>query len=406
MQTTDNRLPQVIDTVKRAVSVMGLLFVFASCAGPRDSLQYDEFNKHLDRWRAHGITNYRMRVQKYCFRCGQRFKIVDVRDGLVHSAVHEDDGTPVSVDTVQSIDSLFNSIKESVMGGSMYYLARVHYNAEYGYPGVVAFDNKGMTDVSFGYGIKLLMIMEEDAYVSLYETPEEIARTMYGGMVSVPAGTFRMGDLNGDGYDDEKPVHTVTVPAFRLGKYEVTFDQWEACLADGGCNGYSPHGWYLGGNRSVRGLSWYDARSFIDWLNRKTGGNYRLPTEAEWEYAARAGSDTKFSWGNDVGNNQANCDSCGSQWDNGRTAPAGSFPANAWGLHDMHGNVWEWVQDCWNDSYEGAPTDGSAWESGDCSQRVVRGGDISASPWYMRSAYRSATDRSSRQRGFRLARDE
>ncbi len=154
-----------------------------------------------------------------------------------------------------------------------------------------------------------------------------------------------------------------------------------------------------------------DAQSFIDWLNEKTGGNYRLPTEAEWEYAARAGSKTRYSWGNDLGSNRANCDNddCGDSWDT--TAPVGSFPANAWGLHDMHGNVWEWVQDCWNDSYKGAPKDGSALTSGDCSLRVIRGGSRYSVPENLRSAYRDRAGRTSRAprddgMGFRLAQDE
>ncbi len=165
-------------------------------------------------------------------------------------------------------------------------------------------------------------------------------------MIDIPGGTFRMGDLSGEGFYDELPVHSVTVPAFRLGKYEVTFAQWDACVADGGCGGFSPNdkGWGRG-NRPVIWVSWDDAQSFIKWLNGKTGGNYRLPTEAEWEYAARAKSTTEYSWGNDIGSNRANCDDdeCGDSYE--YTAPVGSFPANAWGLHDMHGNVWEWVQE-------------------------------------------------------------
>ena len=236
-----------------------------------------------------------------------------------------------------------------------------------------------------------------------------LERELAGEMVDIPGGSFRMGDLSGEGYDYEVPVHSVTVPAFRLGKYEVTFAQWDACVADGGCGGYSPDdkGWGRG-NRPVINISWNDVQSFIDWLNRKTGGNYRLPSEAEWEYAARAKSTTKYNWGNDIGSNRANCDGCGSRWDNEQTAPVGSFPANAWGLHDIHGNVWEWVQDCWNESYEGAPSDGSAWESGDCDRRVLRGGS-----WYydarrLRSAYRGGRDRAYRlySYGFRLAQDK
>ncbi|MCY4211603.1 MAG: SUMF1/EgtB/PvdO family nonheme iron enzyme [Gammaproteobacteria bacterium] len=202
-----------------------------------------------------------------------------------------------------------------------------------------------------------------------------LAQKLTGEMVSIPAGTFRMGDLSGAGDNDELPVHSVTVLAFKLSKYEVTFDQWDTCVMDGGCNDYSPDDEDWGrGNRPVINVSWDDVQSFIDWLNARTGGNYRLPTEAEWEYAARAGTTTEYSWGDDIGSNRANCDNddCGDSYD--YTAPVGSFPANPWGLHDMHGNVWEWVQDCSNNNYEGAPTDGNAWTSGDCSLRVIRGG--------------------------------
>ena len=225
-------------------------------------------------------------------------------------------------------------------------------------------------------------------------------------MVEIPGGTFRMGDLNGGGDDDERPVHSVTVSDFKLGKYEVTIAQWDACLADGGCGGYTPDDDEGRGNRPVIYVSWDDIQLFIDWLNARTGGNYRLPTEAEWEYAARAGSTTKYSWGNSIGSNRANCnDDCGDRWK--YTAPVGSFSANAWGLHDLHGNVWEWVQDCSNDSYVGAPTDGSAWTSGDCGLRVVRGGSWFHLPGLLRSANRtSARSNSENPFGFRLAQDK
>ncbi len=238
---------------------------------------------------------------------------------------------------------------------------------------------------------------------------EAAIRKLSDEMVSIPAGKFRMGRRKGRGDSDEKPVHSVTVPAFKLGKHEVTFAQWDACVTDGGCDGYTPgdEGWGRG-NRPVINVSWDDVQSYIDWLNEKTGGNFRLPTEAEWEYAARAGTTTRFSWGNDIGSNQANCFNadCGDSWDT--TAPVGSFPANAWGLHDMHGNVLEWVQDCWNDSYKGAPKDGSAWTSGDCGQRVLRGGSWSYTARALRSAARYWDDRSYRGDtiGFRLAQDE
>ena len=261
-------------------------------------------------------------------------------------------------------------------------------------------------------------------------------------MVSIPTGKFRMGSRKGQ--DNEKPVHRVTLPAFKLGTYEVTVGQFRVFVeatgyrtdgernAGGEAGCYSrllgsgrdgdfirskgwveAHSWRTPGyavsdNQPVVCVSWNDTQAFIDWLNKKTGSNYRLPTEAEWEYAARAGSRTEYSWGNDIGNNNANCyrSECGGVWE--YTAPAGSFPANAWGLHDMHGNVWEWVQDCWNDNYEGAPTDGSARMTGDCGESVIRGAAWDGSPEIMRSALRYGTDRSSRSNyvGFRLAQDE
>ena len=225
---------------------------------------------------------------------------------------------------------------------------------------------------------------------------EQALRKPMGEMISIPGGEFRMGDLNGGGYDNEKPVRRVTVKPFKLGKYEVTFAQWDACVADGGCGGYRPddEGWGRG-NRPVINVSWNDVQSFIDWLNRRTGGGYRLPTEAEWEYAARAGSTTTYSWGNDIGVNRANClnDDCGDQWQ--YTAPRGSFEANAWGLHDMHGNVREWVQDCYRKDYRRAPKDGSARTRGcdDNNWRVFRGGSCFYGARTLRSAYRSVYNR-------------
>ena len=194
-------------------------------------------------------------------------------------------------------------------------------------------------------------------------------------MVTIPAGTFSMGDLstNKVGKKSELPVHSVTVASFELGKTEVTFAQWDACIADGKCTRTPLDENWGRDNRPVIDVSWNDAQEFIAWLNTRTDGGFRLPTESEWEYAARAGSETKYSWGDNIGNNWANCDGCGSQWDNSRTAPVGRFESNDWGLHDMHGNVAEWVQDCWNNNYTNAPDDGSAWEREDCSERVFRG---------------------------------
>jgi formylglycine-generating enzyme required for sulfatase activity len=139
----------------------------------------------------------------------------------------------------------------------------------------------------------------------------------------------------------------------------------------------------------VINVSWEGAQEYVRWLSARTGDEYRLPSEAEWEYAARAGTTTRYSWGDDIGHDNANCDGCGSLWDDEQTAPVGSFSANALGLHDIHGNVSEWVEDCWSDSYDGAPSNGGARVSGDCSLRVVRGGSWYYGPGYVRSAERT-----------------
>ena len=226
-------------------------------------------------------------------------------------------------------------------------------------------------------------------------------------MVEIPAGVFRMGCVSGQRCSDqEEPVHEVRIARpFAISKYEVTFADWQTCLDGGGCNGYSPEdsGWGRA-DRPVINVSWNDAQAYLSWLSQETGEQYRLPSEAEWEYAARAGAATAYTWGNRIGRNLANCQGCRSQWDNDQTAPVGSFPENAFGLHDMHGNVWEWVQDCWNGSYEGAPTDGRAWEVRDCEFRVLRGGAWNTQTRWVRSAHRMASATPVRAYGFRIAR--
>ena len=228
-------------------------------------------------------------------------------------------------------------------------------------------------------------------------------------MVVVPAGEFMMGSPpseEGRG-NSEGPVHRVTIAEpFAVGKYEVTFEEWDACVSGGGCGGHRPddEGWGRG-RQPVINVSWEDAQAYVDWLSRKTGEDYRLLSEAEWEYAARAGTTTRYHWGDDIGRNRANCyGDCGDSWE--FTAPVGSFAANGFGLHDMHGNAWEWVEDCWNGSYAGAPTDGSAWESGDCDRRVLRGGSSRYDPVFLRAANRLGYESGSRFNyyGFRVAR--
>ena len=236
-------------------------------------------------------------------------------------------------------------------------------------------------------------------------------------MVYISAGSFRMGDIQGGGDSDEKPVHRVSVKAFLMSATEVTFDQWDACVAAGGCS-HKPgdEGWGRG-SRPVINVSWKDTQQYVKWISSKTGEQYRLPSEAEWEYAARAGSETKYFFGNSASDLCRYANGAAAEtdfsWRNKdcrddyqRTAPVASFTANAFGLYDMHGNVWEWTQDCWNGSYKGAPSDGTAWLSGNCGRRVLRGGSWYYFPNNLRSAsrYYDSTGFRINSNGFRLAR--
>ena len=230
-------------------------------------------------------------------------------------------------------------------------------------------------------------------------------------MVVVPAGRFSMGSPASEPARsaDESPQHTVTIARrFAVARFEVTFDEWDACAADGGCNGYKPsdEGWGRG-RRPVINVSWDDANAYAAWLSKKTRKRYRLLSEAEYEYAARGGTQTMYPWGNAIGTNKADCHSCGSQWDARQTAPVGSFAANGFRLYDMVGNVREWTQDCYHDSYSGAPADGSPWIAGaNCYNRVVRGGSWLLAPDFLRSAsrYWFTADYRLRYLGFRVAR--
>jgi len=218
--------------------------------------------------------------------------------------------------------------------------------------------------------------------------------------VSIKAGEFEMGSNKND---NEKPVHTVKIPtAFSMSQHEITFEQYDYFIwqmkkanpkqaADEEDKYRYPYDESWGrDNRPVMNISWWDAQAYANWLSKEKGQTCRLPSEAEWEYAARAGSAAEYSWGEDIGKNNANCNGCGSEWDGKQTAPVGSFKPNAFGLHDMHGNLWEWVQDPWHGSYEGSPDNGDAWEvDGDFSRRVVRGGSWLDSPVSLRSAYRN-----------------
>lgn len=207
-------------------------------------------------------------------------------------------------------------------------------------------------------------------------------------MVLIKGGCFMMGSPENEPgrSDTEGPQHKVCVQDFYMGKTEVSFAQWDACEQAGQCFHAKDEGWGRG-DRPVINVSWNDVQKYLEWLKQQTGKAYRLPSEAEWEYAARAGTTTAYSWGDAVGVNKANCHGCGSQWDNKTTAPVGSFPANGLGLYDMHGNVWEWCADGWHGNYEGAPGDGSVW-AGDNSHRVDRGGAWISPPQTIRAARR------------------
>ena len=236
-------------------------------------------------------------------------------------------------------------------------------------------------------------------------------------LVVVPAGSFMMGSLwleKGRG-DDEGPVHRVRIAEpFAVGVYEVTFAEWDACVRDGGCGGHRPNdaGWGRGRHPVIH-VSWDDAQAYVGWLSRKTGEKYRLLSESEWEYVARGGTTTgPFHFGATISTDQANYNG-NFTYGSGRrgeyrrrTVQVGRFPTNEFGLHDVHGNVFEWVEDCWNGSYAGAPADGSAWEAGDCSRRVLRGGSWNDAPRKLRSASRFRDSSGYRLKfgGFRVVR--
>lgn len=230
-------------------------------------------------------------------------------------------------------------------------------------------------------------------------------------MVHIPPGKFLMGSPESESgrWKAEGPQHEVTIGySFEIGKYAVTFDEYDVFAKATQRKLPDDRGWGRG-KRPVIDVSWDDAQAYVKWLSEQTGKQYRLPTEAEWEYAARAGTQTRYWWDDVIGKNNANCDGCGSQWDNEQTVSAGSFKTNAFGLYDTAGNVWEWTQDCWHENYSGAPADGSAWlkkRDGDCNRRVVRGGSWNDIPRILRSASRDRiiTDVAGDDLGFRIAR--
>ena len=227
-------------------------------------------------------------------------------------------------------------------------------------------------------------------------------------MIVVPAGKFIMGspESEPDRNASEGPPHEVTITKpFAVSKFEVTFEEWDACVAAATCPRVPDH--WGRGTMPVINASWNDAKQYVGWLSQLTGADYRLLTEAEWEYAARAGAKTRYSWGDQPSAGDANCDGCGSKWDLQQTSPVGSFKPNEFGLYDMHGNVWEWVEDSWHENYDVAPTDGSVWlRGGDPNYRIVRGGSWRNESEHVRVAARFKRNANVRfdTLGFRVAR--
>lgn len=222
----------------------------------------------------------------------------------------------------------------------------------------------------------------------------------------IPPATFIMGDQNRMGDDNEKPPHEVDIPnGFYISKYEVTFDQYDKFANATGRELPPDNGWGRG-QRPAINISWYDAKAYTTWISSQTNQEYRLPTEIEWEYSARADSSTSFWYGNTVKPGYSVCDSCGSQWDGVSSAPVGSQASNPLGLFDMHGNVAEWVEDCYHDNYDGAPTKNEVWLANQCENRVLRGGSWFDIPRVGRSStrYRAEPVLKASNWGFRVVR--
>ena len=230
-------------------------------------------------------------------------------------------------------------------------------------------------------------------------------------MVVIPAGSFTMGSPQYEpGHKPtEVPQHNVIIAKpFAVSKFEVTFTEWDACAAHGDCIPHVDDNGWGRDRRPVINVSWNDAQRYVAWLSKITGKSYRLLSEAEYEYAARAGTQTAYPWGDEIGTNNANCSGCGSKWDATQTAPVGFFRPNQFGLHDMVGNVWEWVADCVHEDYNAAPVDGSAWMTGNCGQHRLRGGSWASLFDEIRSANRGRSAASDRLNiiSFRVSRTQ
>lgn len=236
------------------------------------------------------------------------------------------------------------------------------------------------------------------------DTPAAVAATLQ--MAAIPAGRYIMGTDASVSFQNGFPAHPVQVPAFRLSRYDVTFDQFDAFAHATHRELPIDEGWGRGA-RPVIHVSWRDAQAFIVWLNQGTGRHFRLPSESEWEYAARAGTTTLYWWGNEPDPEKANTATNTGRDHYRYTSPVGAFPPNPWGLYDVSGNVWQYVEDCRHGSFEGAPADGRPWKDGPCDSHVVRGGGFGSIRRGMQVAARAAAGETwdSGEIGFRLAED-
>jgi formylglycine-generating enzyme required for sulfatase activity len=238
-------------------------------------------------------------------------------------------------------------------------------------------------------------------------------------MIAMPVHSFAMGspaDEHGRSKNEGPQQHITLRPGLSISKHEITFTQWDACVTDGGCEHHADDNGWGRGSRPVIDVMWYDAQAYVAWLSAKTSKTYRLLSEAEWEFAAKGGAATTYSWGTIASHEHANygTDECCGGHVEGRdlwsesTAPVGSFPANPLGLHDLSGNVWEWVEDCWHESHEDRPKDGGARLTGDCNFRIMKGGSWASMPVRIRGSYRDAFPPGDHGTiiGFRVARVE
>lgn len=256
--------------------------------------------------------------------------------------------------------------------------------------------------------LMLLGLVLVGTNVSCAESNQTKIDALMPEMIQITGGTFTMGDMAEEGDSNELPLHQVSVADYAIASHEVTFDLYDLFAISTGRDLPGDEGWGRG-THPVTNVSWEDAQALAAWLSEQTGRVFRLPSEAEWEYAARAGTDSPFANGATITREYANygpTDCCAKgpgqsgrdKWD--YTSPVGSFEPNQWGLYDTVGNVWEWTQDCWNPTYEGAPADGSAWAEGDCARSPLKGGSWTHYSRNLRPANRNDNARNHAGNGY------